>query len=94
MIIRIQDSLANLILGVPPEDTPLVDRDDSRVATWDGKRLILSPGLPENNLDSLLPLVPDWMREMVVDGTTLFVDPIEFANLDYELKEYIDIIQY
>lgn len=91
MIVRLSDKMANLILGIEGDSTIV---DDSRPAVWDGERLVRAPAARPSDISHLLPYVPGWLSEMAADGTTMFVDPAEFASLDYELRQQFDVIKY
>ena len=92
MIVRMQDKLANLLLGTEEEDSPIVD--ESRMAVWDGNKLVHPPAPRPDDISHLIPYVPDWMLDEVSIGTTMFVDPVEFAELDYELQQQFDVLKY
>ena len=42
----------------------------------------------------LYELMPDWMREALVEGTVLFMESMDYATLDQKIKDYLRIIKY
>ena len=42
----------------------------------------------------LYELMPDWMREALVEGTVLFMESMDYAMLDQKIKDHLRIIKY
>jgi hypothetical protein len=50
----------------------------------------------EKNQESseLYELMPDWMRESLLEGTVLFMESTDYATLDQKIKDHLRIIKY
>ena len=75
MIVRVQDKIARLILGNPEGDPVVDDADRSSIGMWDGDRLIKVPGRGPEDISYLEPLIPEWIKEALLEGTMLFMEP-------------------
>lgn len=96
MIVRVQDPIVRLVLGAPKDEgDPVVDyADRSSMGVWDGDRLVKIPPKSPENLSYLEPLIPEWIKEALLEGTTLFMEQEDWVALDYRLQEYMDVIKH
>lgn len=91
MIVRADQQLSDAILGTP-EDGPIAEA--SCWSVWDGQGLTRIPSNHKEDQSYLKDIAPEWLVEMLVEGSTLFLSPEDYASLDYEIQKHMDIIRY
>lgn len=77
MIVRASHALRRTVLGVFPNDPKMIPIP--------GKTEV-RPDLPE-----LLPLIPDWLRTMMEDGSVLVMDREEYNGLPVEIQAELEV---
>lgn len=79
MIIRADEDLRRLVFI--PDDKLL------KLVTADGS------GPRVKDLSHLLPYLPQWLKEALEVGNVITISPEEFSELDYEVREHIDVLK-
>lgn len=93
MIVRVEDKLANLVLGVEGPE-PMADNTASEMAVWDGEKLVRIPQKPSEDLSYLRASIPPWLEEMLLQGTMLCIDHQDWIELGPDVQQYIEVIKY
>lgn len=78
MIVKATDALRRAVFQVPS-----------------GSKLVTHPGaFPEKQPDtsSIIPLIPEWLSAMLVDGSVIIVDKQEYLDLLPEIKEHLEVL--
>lgn len=79
MIVKANDALRRAVFQVP----------DS------GPKLSIHPGaFPEKrpDLTDIIPLIPEWLNAMLVDGNVIVIDRQEYLDLAPEIKEHLEVL--
>lgn len=42
----------------------------------------------------LLSLIPDWLKEMLEDGSILFMPSEDFYELPFEVQQHLEVLKY
>lgn len=58
-----------------------------------GPKMIPIPGKAEvrQDLPELIPLIPDWLRLMLIDGSVLVMDREEYYDLPVEVQAELEV---
>jgi hypothetical protein len=78
MILRASDALRRTVYKVPEESA-----------------IIPIPGShPEKvvDLSNLIPIMPEWMNQLLLDGNLIIIDRQEYYDLPYEIREHLEVL--
>jgi hypothetical protein len=64
------------------------------------RSIIMRAGVPKSASASLgesaelLSLIPDWLKEMLEDGSVLFMPPEDYHDLPFEVQQHLEVLKY
>jgi hypothetical protein len=78
MIIKATNALRQTVYKVPVVSilTPLPGSHPEKVA----------------DLSHLIPMMPDWLNQILLDGNLIIVDRQEYYDLPYEIREHLEVL--
>lgn len=79
MIVRATYELRLAVFKVPSPDSELTSLPGSFPAKTE-------------DLSHLLPIMPDWLKTMLINGSLLIVDQQEFYDLPSEISQHMEVI--
>ena len=51
-----------------------------------------APIAPNPDLSHLLPIMPDWLKQLLINGSVLVLDPEDYYCLPMEISEQLEVL--